>query len=173
MMRPRGLAPAPARLCMGLVVGLLGAAACEGGPPPFTAPRTLLRVGDTPIEVPAEVLNQGQKLFNRYCGSCHGYEGGGDGSSARRLDVKPRDFRAAQFLYVSGGEGQLPTDADLKNTIRTGVTTRGMPAWAGMQEADLDALVSYIKTFSPRWQPPPGPAPAAPPGPAPAAAPQP
>ncbi len=136
--------------------------ACESGPPPFTGPRTLLRVGETPVEISADVLNQGQKLFNRYCGSCHGYEGKGDGSAARRLDPKPRDFQAAQFLYASAGEGQLPTDSDLKNTIRHGVTARGMPAWGGMQEADLDALVSYIKTFSPRWQPDAQPAAAAP-----------
>jgi mono/diheme cytochrome c family protein len=128
--------------------------ACESGPPPFTAPRTLRRIGDTPIEVSAETLNHGQKLFNRYCGSCHGYEGGGDGTAARSLDPKPRDFRTAEFLYVATGEGSLPSDADLKGTIRNGVVSRGMPAWNGMQEADLDALVSYIKSFSPRWSAP-------------------
>ena len=129
-------------------------AGCEAGPPPFTAPRTLVRVGEGPVSVEADVLNAGQKLFNRNCASCHGYEGGGDGAAARSLDPKPRDFRAAQFLYASAGEGELPTDADLKRTIRQGVTKRGMPAWGGMQDSDLDALVSYIKTFSPRWSPP-------------------
>ena len=134
--------------------------ACEGGPPPFTGPRSFLRTGDTPILVPAEALNAGQKLFNRYCASCHGYEGGGDGPSARSLDPKPRDFRSAQFLYSAGGEGSLPTDADLRGTIQNGIVSRGMPAWKGMNAADLDALVSYIKTFSPRWQTGLGPAPA-------------
>jgi mono/diheme cytochrome c family protein len=140
-----------------LVAGLCALSfgtACEGGPPPFTGPRTLLRAGEAPVEVSAEVLNAGQKLFNRYCASCHGYEGGGDGPSARSLDPGPRDFRAAQFLYSSAGEGTLPTDADLKSTIQNGVVKRGMPAWKGMNPDDLDALVSYIKTFSPRWQPP-------------------
>ena len=130
--------------------------ACEGGPPPFTGPRSFLRTGDTPVEVPADALNAGQKLFNRYCASCHGYEGGGDGPSARSLDPKPRDFRTAQFLYSAGS---LPTDAELRGTIQNGVVSRGMPAWKGMNAADLDALVSYIKTFSPRWHS--GPAPAA------------
>ncbi len=127
--------------------------ACDSGPPPFTAPRTLLRTGQTPVEVSADTLNAGQKLFNRYCASCHGYEGGGDGPSARSLDPKPRDFRAALFLYSAGGEGSLPTDAELVHTIQHGVVKRGMPAWKGMNAVDLDALVSYIKTFSPRWQP--------------------
>jgi len=138
-----------------LVAGLCALSfgtACEGGPPPFTGPLTLLRTGDAPLEVSADVLNIGQKLFNRYCASCHGYEGGGDGPSARSLDPKPRDFRAAQFLYSAAGEGSLPTDAELKSTIQNGVVKRGMPAWKGMNTVDLDALVSYIKTFSPRWQ---------------------
>lgn len=140
----------------------LGSACGESGPPPFTAGRTLQRVGAAPVEVSADELNHGLQLFNRYCASCHGYDGGGAGPAARNLDPKPRDFRAAHFLYGSAGEGELPADRDLKATIRNGVTARGMPAWGGMRDADLDALVSYIKTFSPRWQAAPAPAAAAP-----------
>lgn len=136
------------------VAGLLSfGTGCEGGPPPFTGPRTLTRVGEAPLEVDVATLNHGQKLFVRYCATCHGYEGRGDGGGARNLDPKPRDFQAAEFLYGTGGPGELPTDADLRRTIRQGVTARGMPAWAGLREEDLGALVSYIKTFSPRWQP--------------------
>ena len=152
-MRPR-MRP---RMCLPMCLPILAAAlslgtACDGGPPPFTGPRTLLRTGDVPLEVPADTLNAGQKQFNRYCASCHGYEGGGDGPSARSLQNKPRDFRAAQFLYSAAGPGSLPTDAELKATIQNGVVSRGMPAWKGMNVDELDALVSYIKTFSPRWQ---------------------
>lgn len=136
-------------LCMSL-----GAGCGESGPPAFTSGRTLLRVGEGPVEVPAETLNQGRGLFNRNCASCHGYEGRGDGNAARNLAVKPRDFTAAEFLYGSAGAGQLPRDGDLKSTIRNGVTARGMPAWGGMRDADIDAVVSYIKTFSARWQAP-------------------
>jgi mono/diheme cytochrome c family protein len=135
------------------LVGLAFGSGCEPATQPFTGPRTLKRIGESPLDVGAETLNHGQKLFNRYCATCHGYEGRGDGGGARNLDPKPRDFQTAEFLYASAGAGQLPTDSDLRNTIREGVTTRGMPAWAGMRGEDLDALVSYIKTFSPRWQP--------------------
>jgi mono/diheme cytochrome c family protein len=144
-----------------ITLGILsfGSACGESGPPPFAAGRTLQRVGEAPVEVSAEDLNRGLLLFNRYCASCHGYDGGGAGPAARNLDPGPRDFRAAQFLYGSAvGEGGLPTDRELKATIRNGVTSRGMPAWAGLRDADLDAMVSYIKTFSPRWQPVPAPA---------------
>ena len=137
----------------------LGSACGESGPPLFTAGQTLQRIGEAPVEVAAEDLNHGLKLFNRYCASCHGYDGGGAGPAARNLDPKPRDFRAAQFLYVGGAAaGSLPSDSDLKATIRDGVTSRGMPAWGGLRDADLGALVSYIKTFSPRWRSAPAPA---------------
>jgi len=141
-----------------LAILSLGAGCGESGPPAFTAGRTLLRVGAAPVEVPADELNHGQQLFNRYCASCHGYDGGGGGPAARNLDPRPRDFRAAHFLYGGAGEGELPADRELKATIRNGVTSRGMPAWGGMRDADLDALVSYIKTFSPRWEAAPAPA---------------
>lgn len=119
--------------------------ACEAPPPPFTEAKVL-----GGVTVPAETLNAGQKLFNRYCASCHGYEGDGKGPGARGLDA--RDFRTANFLYKSTPGDALPTDADLAATIRNGKVDRGMPAWVGLRDEDVTALVSYIKTFSPRWQ---------------------
>lgn len=124
---------------------LLVLVACESGPPPFTEPQVL-----GGVTIPAETLNAGQKLFNRYCASCHGYDGDGKGPAARNLD--PRDFRRAQFLYKSTPGDALPTDEDLAAIIRAGKVDKGMPAWVGLQDEDVDALVSYIKTFSPRWR---------------------
>lgn len=122
---------------------LLGA--CEAGPPPFTEAQVL-----GGVEVPASTLNHGQKLFNRYCASCHGYDGGGKGPAARNLEA--RDFRAAHFLYKSTPDDELPTDGDLANTIKQGRVDKGMPAWGGLRDDDVRAVVSYIKTFSPRWR---------------------
>lgn len=119
--------------------------ACEAAPPQFTEPQVLAGV-----TIPAETLNEGQKLFNRYCASCHGYDGGGQGPAARNLDA--RDFRTGRFLYKSTPGDELPTDADLAATIRRGRVDKGMPAWGGLRDEDVHALVSYIKTFSPRWR---------------------
>ncbi len=128
------------------VLFALAVIACgEGGPPPFTEPQQL-----GGVSVPADTLNQGQKLFNRYCASCHGYDGDGKGPAARNLE--PRDFRVAQFLYKTTPGDDLPTDRDLARTIREGKVDKGMPAWVGLRDEDVDALVSYIKTFSPRWR---------------------
>lgn len=117
----------------------------EAGPPPFTEAQQL-----GGVEIAAETLNQGQKVFNRYCASCHGYDGGGQGPAARNLDA--RDFRTGVFLYKSTPGDELPTDADLAATIKRGKLDKGMPAWGGLHDEDVRAVVSYIKTFSPRWR---------------------
>jgi mono/diheme cytochrome c family protein len=36
--------------------------------------------------------DQGQAYYLRYCGSCHGIEGKGDGPVSRSLKVKPADL---------------------------------------------------------------------------------
>ena len=119
----------------------------EAGPPPFTEAQVL-----GGVEVPPETLNQGQKVFNRYCASCHGLDGGGQGPAARNLDA--RDFRTGVFLYKSTPGDALPADADLAATIKRGKLDKGMPAWGGLHDSDVQAVVSYIKTFSPRWRGP-------------------
>ncbi|HEY8375442.1 MAG TPA: cytochrome c [Nannocystis sp.] len=143
--------PARARFCASAVLAAalfaLSQSACEPAPPQFTEPQVL-----GGVTVSAETLNHGQKLFNRYCASCHGYDGGGQGPAARNLDA--RDFRTGRFIYKSTPGDTLPTDADLMATIKHGKPDKGMPAWGGFRDEDLRAMVSYIKTFSPRWREP-------------------
>lgn len=117
---------------------------CEDAKPAFSEP---MKFGDR--EVSAATLNQGHDLYRKYCVSCHGETGAGDGAAARSLKFPPRDFRAAAFSFVP--EGELPSHAALVERIRSGVPERGMPSWTGMREEDLSALADYIKTFSPRW----------------------
>jgi len=104
--------------------------------------------------VPADVLNRGARVYALYCASCHGEDGSGEGPAARSLPNKPRDFRAADFEYVTAGPGNLPSDADLDSTIVNGRISEGMPAWSGLTEPDRHAVIQFIKTFSPRWQEP-------------------
>lgn len=123
--------------------GLLG---CEEPAPKFDAPKTL-----GGVEVSAAVLNRGAELYEMRCASCHGRDGSGQGPATTGLKEMPRDFRAAMFRYKSTPGDQLPTDADLGVTIRKGRVENGMPAWPGMPEPDQQALIHYLKTFSPRW----------------------
>jgi mono/diheme cytochrome c family protein len=118
---------------------------CSEPAPAFTEPMTL---GGR--EVSPETLNQGRDLYFKYCVSCHGESGAGDGPAARSLKFPPRDFRVAEFSFVQKGE--LPSHEALVDRIRSGVPERGMPPWTGMREEDLSALADYIKTFSPAWK---------------------
>lgn len=128
-------------------VSVMAIAACGEPAPRFTAPMTL-----GGVEVAPEVLNRGERVYVMYCASCHAEDGSGQGPAARSLVKQPRDFRAADFAYASGGPGELPTDADLDLTIRKGRVENGMPAWQGLTDPDRHAVIQFIKTFSPRWQ---------------------
>ncbi|MEZ4451173.1 MAG: cytochrome c [Nannocystaceae bacterium] len=138
------------------LAGLLATAtatslACAPPPPTFTEDQVL-----GGVVVPVEELNTGARLYALHCASCHGVDGSGRGPAARHLDPGPRDFREARFLYKSTPGDDLPTDDDLIRVLVKGVPDRGMPPWKGMQPSDHRALVSYIKTFSPRWREPAG-----------------
>lgn len=126
---------------------LLGVGACGEDPPAFSEAQVL-----GGMEVSAEELNYGRKLYLNSCASCHGANGDGSGPAARHLAAKPRDFRKGDFLYKSDPNAALPTNEDLMNVVRNGVIQRGMPAWKGFQTTDIQAVVNYIKTFSPKWQ---------------------
>lgn len=130
------------------VLIVAAASACEQAPR-FTAPMVL-----GGVEVPAAVLEQGARVYEMRCASCHGDDGSGEGSAGRALPNQPRDFRAASFRYKSTPGDDLPTDADLELTIREGRIDRGMPAWGTLTPDDRAAVIAYIKTFSPRWQAP-------------------
>lgn len=132
---------------------LVALAACGESAPRFTQPMTL-----GGVEVPAAVLDAGARVYEMRCASCHGADGSGNGSAGRALKVPPRDFRTADFRYVST-PGELPTDDDLMGTVRNGRIDNGMPAWNTLTPEDLHAVVQYIKTFSPRWAPAPSSAP--------------
>lgn len=129
------------------VVALLG---CESAPR-FTAPMTL-----GGVEVSAEILDQGARVYDLRCASCHAGNGSGEGNAGRALKSKPRDFRTADFRYKSTAGDALPTDADIEAVIRHGRIEEGMPAWQALSAEDVHAVIQYIKTFSPRWQPPAG-----------------
>ena len=91
-------------------------------------------------------------LYLRYCVGCHGTYGDGNGENAPYIDPKPRDFVGATFKCRSTPTGTLPTDQDLIHTLQRGVQASGMPPWLALSEENRVDLVTYIKTFSPRWQ---------------------
>jgi mono/diheme cytochrome c family protein len=76
------------------------------------------------------------------CASCHGASGAGDGMD---LPVKPANFQDAAFWSSR-------TDDQVKLVIKSGGAAAGKspmmpPLGAGWSDAQLDAMVSYLKSF--------------------------
>ncbi|MEM7357240.1 MAG: c-type cytochrome, partial [Acidobacteriota bacterium] len=92
----------------------------------------------------------GQQVYTKWCGHCHGDEGDGLGVAASRLKPKPRDFTSGKYKIRMTTTGNIPTDDDLVNAIRKGLYGTSMPAFPEtfLSDAEVDAVVAYIKSFS-------------------------
>lgn len=80
----------------------------------------------------------GKKLFGKYCWSCHGTTGNGDGPASKGLTPKPADFHSGTF--------QSQSDGAIFWKITEG---RGaMASYKSMlKPADRWNLVNYLRTF--------------------------
>lgn len=85
----------------------------------------------------------GRQLYGRYCISCHGESGKGDGVMASLVQIRPADHTDAGLMNRMGNKeiSQIILNGDSKNGY--------MPAWSGvLSKADSHALVSYIRLLS-------------------------
>ncbi len=94
---------------------------------------------------------EGRVAYERYCVGCHGVKGDGLGPAAGFLHPKPRSFVEADFKFSWTRAGQLPTDDDLRRSIKEGLRGSAMPPWDLLPDRTVDALIAYIKTFSTKW----------------------
>ena len=95
---------------------------------------------------------QGRYIYERNCIVCHGKWGDGDGEMSKGMFPRPRPFTSGIFKYRTTPAGSLPTNSDLFHTVRNGLSGTSMPAFAQLRDAEIQAVVEYIKSFSPRWQ---------------------
>ncbi len=102
--------------------------------------------------VPAKVLTEGERSYVLYCRACHGEKGDGKGPSALGLRPPPRDFTLGAFKFAAVPAGTLPNDDDLVRIVRSGLHGTAMKAWDGVPEKNLQEIIQYLKTFSPRWK---------------------
>ena len=118
---------------LGLSLVVVAAAVAQG---PWTAPPAEKAKKNTAAPS-ANVVEQGKKLAQVNCVSCHGTSGKGDGAAAAALNPKPADWTSAKV--------QSETDGELFWKITAG---RGpMPPWRHLPENDRWALVQYIRTL--------------------------
>jgi cytochrome c5 len=97
------------------------------------------------------MLADGKLAYERYCIGCHGVAGDGNGEAAKFLHPRPRNFQLASFKFSSTRSGLMPTDEDLRRSIRFGLKGSAMPDWPQLPDRTIDSLIVYIKTFSPKW----------------------
>ena len=91
----------------------------------------------------------GKTTYDKWCSGCHGVDGDGQGVAAEYMLPRPRDFTLALYQIRTTASGELPTDADIRHIIDVGMPTTTMPGWENLlSEAERDALVDYLKTFS-------------------------
>src|SRR5258708_8730310 len=94
---------------------------------------------------------QGKLVYQRYCISCHGEKGNGQGEFADWITPKPRDYRQGTFKWRSTPSGSLPTDADLERVLINGLYGTYMPSWNAIGHHQRLNVIAYIKTFAPRF----------------------
>jgi cytochrome c oxidase cbb3-type subunit 3 len=102
--------------------------------------RTLYR--PSPAGDPA----RGAALFSKYCWTCHGKTGAGNGPIAVAFQPRPRDL--TDHAYVSSR-----TDYDLYNAISQGgpavERSAAMPAWSSvLSSQQMWDLVAYIRQLA-------------------------
>lgn len=101
------------------------------------------------ISVAAE-SDQGRAYFLRYCASCHGVEGKGDGTVSRSLKIKPADLTQLQ----KRNKGQFPLEkvmATIDGKTRIGAHGESkMPVWGEIFEKESSAQKEPATTSAAR-----------------------
>jgi mono/diheme cytochrome c family protein len=113
---------------------------------------------DTPVERGAYLVNTIMT-----CGNCHSPKGppavvaGKDFSGGLRFDVPPFDVTAPNITPDKETGIGAWSDAEIKKLLRTGVRPNGVPVAPVMPtgfydiitDADMDAIVAYLRTVKP------------------------
>jgi len=93
----------------------------------------------------------GARVYAEHCAVCHGEDGRGETELSDRFTVAPRDFVRAEYRFRSTASGKLPTDADLRRSVVLGLGGTAMVPQNHLSSAEVDAVVAFIKSLSPRF----------------------
>ncbi len=90
----------------------------------------------------AESVEAGKKLYQRYCASCHGPNGKGDGGMSLSGGT-PSDLTDETWDYGS-------TDGEIFVAIRDGVSADMLAYKEKLNDKQMWQIVSYIRSIGPK-----------------------
>ncbi len=126
----------------GLLLGTVGTGSLRG------------QTGATPDLGTDDERQAGEAVYDKYCAQCHGEDGSGQGIAAARLHPEPRDFTSGKYKIRSTPTGYLPTDDDLRRSIRRGLPYTAMPAFRQLSNQQVDDVIVYLKSLAPDFADP-------------------
>ena len=89
-------------------------------------------------------LENGKKIFEKNCSTCHGLSGNADGPMAKDLDPPPAVLSDPK---LTGDKNTIPYDNF--EVINVGIANTSMKAWADiLSEVQIWDVTYYIRTFS-------------------------
>jgi mono/diheme cytochrome c family protein len=100
-----------------------------------------------PLKEQKDVLEKGEKIYEKKCKKCHGEKGDGKGSSADKLEIKPVAFVKPGYLK-GRADGQLFFITD-KGSANTDMDPFGPGSDTNLSKDDIWSVITYMrKTFS-------------------------
>jgi mono/diheme cytochrome c family protein len=96
---------------------------------------------NNPVPASAGSVASGGKIFARYCASCHGKEGAGDGLGGAKLDPKPSNLTDADWKHGAA-------DGEIFQVIHDGAKDTGMKAFGSrITDHEIWDVVNYIRSL--------------------------
>ena len=90
---------------------------------------------------------QGKYVFTKYCATCHGDDGKGDGFNAFNLDPKPRDFTDQHLMNALDDERIIRTITGGGRSVNR---SNLMPSWGGrLSKGEIQYVAAYVRLFAP------------------------
>ncbi|MBF0566073.1 MAG: cytochrome c [Nitrospirae bacterium] len=94
-----------------------------------------------PITGTKSNLREGCDLYGKYCASCHGISGKGDGQAGKNINPPPSNLSSKVFKHGS-------TQGEIHMIITDGVAGTAMPAFGkSMKDEDIWKLVLVVRAI--------------------------
>ncbi len=91
-------------------------------------------------------VEKGKAVYGKYCATCHGATGKGDGPAGKALNPKPpRDLTEKAYMATR-------SDDDLLTIVQKGGAAVGkspmMPPWSpALKDDDIQDVVAFVRTL--------------------------